>query len=452
MSRLTAPAIVLLGAAISALLGRLTIPDALYGWDAYPLIAAARFESIGAFFGTFTEELMDGRYPDGSFYRPVLHLMLGLEYAISGLEPSTFGIVDAAVAVLAALFVALCATRLGAPRIAAGLAGAFVLLNPAADHVTWFMPRRPESLVVLFTSATLCAQLRPDEAGRPGKPHRSRIALSFLLALLASSSKETGILVLPLVLLLHALERGAKGALRASAPVAAAVLLFVAVRTAVLGGLGGHPESSLTNVADVFSHVRSQFALVLGLSGATLALATVPIALAAAFGVARKDTRVATLVPLVWLLGNLALSAVSGVQRPWYAYQILAPVALIAAAGSTVRGPRLALHLAVGVVLFLPLARSSVASNRSAIDQSAHRFLVSFADATLAARPGNMIVVEGFSTIASSPRINLFLHAPYSLEAYAELIGAPPTQCALPHERPTPTRGVVTVVLSGDGS
>ncbi|MEO0661747.1 MAG: serine/threonine-protein kinase, partial [Planctomycetota bacterium] len=50
--------------------------------------------------------------------------------------------------------------------------------------------------------------------------------------------------------------------------------------------------------------------------------------------------RAAVLVPITWLAGNVALSAVSGVERPWYAFQLLAPLALIAASTSALRGPR----------------------------------------------------------------------------------------------------------------
>ncbi|MEL6908447.1 MAG: hypothetical protein AAFP22_23760, partial [Planctomycetota bacterium] len=227
---MTRTALVLVAAAVVAVLtGRLAVPGALYGWDAYPLIAAARFDSTGAFFGTFAEELMDGRYPEGSFYRPVLHLMLGFEHAVGGLAPGVYGAVDALVAVLAAGAVALAARRLGAHDVAAGLAGAFVLLNPAADHVMWFMPRRPESLAVLFTAGTIAVQRAASDERAP------RRALTFALALLACGSKESGVLVALLVVALHACERGLGAALRSSAPVLAAVALFVAVRTAVLG-------------------------------------------------------------------------------------------------------------------------------------------------------------------------------------------------------------------------
>ena len=51
--------------------------DGLLGWDAYPMIAAH-----GSALDAFGTELMDGRYPDGRFYRPVASLSVALDRAI----------------------------------------------------------------------------------------------------------------------------------------------------------------------------------------------------------------------------------------------------------------------------------------------------------------------------------------------------------------------------------
>ena len=60
---------------------------ALLGWDSYPLILAGRMQSAAEFAATFSEELMDGAYPLGHFWRPVVHLSFGVDYALGGLEP-----------------------------------------------------------------------------------------------------------------------------------------------------------------------------------------------------------------------------------------------------------------------------------------------------------------------------------------------------------------------------
>jgi hypothetical protein len=51
----------------------------LMGWDTYPLIAASRIQDLGDFLGSFTEELMDGRYPAGHFYRPITNLSFAFD-------------------------------------------------------------------------------------------------------------------------------------------------------------------------------------------------------------------------------------------------------------------------------------------------------------------------------------------------------------------------------------
>lgn len=447
MQRLTIPLILLASAAAAFLLGRLTIPGALYGWDSYPLIAASRFDSVGAFFGTFAEELMDGRYPKGAFFRPVLHLMLGAEYAAGGAAPWVYGLVNVVVAMGAGVAVALAARRLGIAAVAAGLAGGFLLLNPLADHVTWFMPRRPESLVVLFTGLALAVQRKPGESGA------AKLGLGFLCALLSAGSKESGVLVAPLVVTLHLFERGVKGGIKESLPVVLAVGLYMVARTIVLGGLGGHPESEMSNFAATHTFAAGQLELAYGIEGG-LALAGVlaPLALIPLLGLPRKESRVAVLVPLVWLLGNLVLVALSGVVRAWYAYQLIAPLALLAAAGSTLGRWRALPGLATAALLCLPIVRGGAAPDRTEIEETNERFLASYAEMVQGAKAGDTMRITGWRKAGVYPRVQLFLQARYSLEAYSELLDVPPTRCLLMLDgRPfAPDMLTVVVVLAPD--
>ena len=59
----------------------------LMGWDTYPTIAASRVRDLGDLLGGFSEELMDGRYPGGHFYRPLTNLVFALDHALWGLRP-----------------------------------------------------------------------------------------------------------------------------------------------------------------------------------------------------------------------------------------------------------------------------------------------------------------------------------------------------------------------------
>ena len=68
----------------------------LWGWDVYPLIAAGRIEGVGGLVGTFREELMDGRYPLGRYWRPLVHLSFGFDHALWGLDPRGYHLTDLA--------------------------------------------------------------------------------------------------------------------------------------------------------------------------------------------------------------------------------------------------------------------------------------------------------------------------------------------------------------------
>ncbi|HEY5659002.1 MAG TPA: hypothetical protein VIY27_14540, partial [Myxococcota bacterium] len=66
----------------------------LLGHDVYPMIAASRIQSASDLVGTFSEPLMDGRFPKGDFYRPVTNLSFALDYALWGLTPFGYHLTD----------------------------------------------------------------------------------------------------------------------------------------------------------------------------------------------------------------------------------------------------------------------------------------------------------------------------------------------------------------------
>lgn len=213
----------------------------LMGFDSYPLILTARIDSWGSFLGTFTEELMDGRY-HGSYYRPVLNLSFALDHLLWGLKPVGYQLTGALLygacaGSIGALMARLLRERLGAGVLAATL---FFLLHDSHFEVIPVPARRPELLCGLFACISLGNQLRAQSL-------QKRWAVGpALWMLLAAGSKETGyalpaISVLAVVLysplptvrerLFHGLRTGlVHGVL---------VLGLLAARVSVLGGLGG---------------------------------------------------------------------------------------------------------------------------------------------------------------------------------------------------------------------
>ncbi|MFC1573158.1 hypothetical protein ACFL6M_06120 [Candidatus Eisenbacteria bacterium] len=218
----------------------------LLGWDTYPIIVTSRVQSFGDFLGSFTEKLMDGRYA-GDFYRPVLNLSFAVDHAIWNLRPFGYQLTNLLLFLACAASLTLLARRLiGSSSIVAPLGTlVFFLLHPTHFEVIPAPARRPELLACLFMTMSLAWQLSPRAL--------SAVRASWkpaLLALLAFGSKETA-LVLPLLsficVYLYSPQRTAslrlRHAVKALLPHIAALALALAVRFAVLGGMGGHAST-----------------------------------------------------------------------------------------------------------------------------------------------------------------------------------------------------------------
>lgn len=137
----------------------------MLGWDGWPLVQAGRLTGPGDLFGTFGEELLDGRYPFGHFYRPVTHLVFGLDHALYGLNPVGYHRTDLVLSALTAILLAAVARRLfgrGALAVAA-IAAALFVLHPVQLEILAAPARRADTLALLFTLACLWSQPRTGE-------------------------------------------------------------------------------------------------------------------------------------------------------------------------------------------------------------------------------------------------------------------------------------------------
>lgn len=213
----------------------------LMGFDSYPVILSARIGSWADFLGTFSEELMDGRY-SGHYYRPMLNLSFALDYALWGLgawgyqltATLLFGACGGALAWLLA--------RMLGGRVGAGvLAGAlFFFLHDSHFEVIPVPARRPEMLCALFACLSLASQLG-DKSLRKNWPWIPAVWM-----LLAAASKETGY-ALPALSVLAvfmyspavSLRERALAALRVGAVHAVMIAALLIARVSVLGGMGG---------------------------------------------------------------------------------------------------------------------------------------------------------------------------------------------------------------------
>ena len=324
----------------------------LLGMDSYPIILTSRVQSLGDLWGNFSERLMDGYYP-ADFYRPLLNLSFALDYALWGLSAAGYQLSNVlyfagCAAALYAFLISRPATRAWSPQGGSRPAGyalvgvSFFLFHPLQFEVLPFPPRRPELLCSMFVLLALAAEAHSG--------WRSRV-LSGAATLLALASKETAA-ILPALVFFRVLlypgpdQRRVGGvgdeqrlrwftAGRRAGLSAVSVVVYLAARFAVLGGMGGRgsitpaivleaiPENLVTLLRTVTfpaspdSWTMAGIWLLLGL----------PLLIAAIWR--RGSDRQPWLTDLgfsaVWLVLLASIYSLSGRLSPWYTAMAIVP-------------------------------------------------------------------------------------------------------------------------------
>jgi hypothetical protein len=447
-------------AAVAALTWHPVLDLELLGWDTYPMIAAAGLQTGAELLGSFGQELMDGRYPVAHYWRPVAHLSFALDHELWGLEPRGYHMSDLALLCIAAALVCILTARLvragrGAAAVGAAVAGLAFALHPLHFEVLSVPARRADSLAVVFTLAAVLLQLHRAHGGGPGWSFAAGAACAAAVA-----SKESGVLAVGLVVALETTHRGRRPleVVRATRPALAFTVLALVLRAAALGGLGGSARSSLgAGLVDapelvlIYGQVLVLPRTVVGIAGADVwALAVVAAVAAllvlltrrsAASGAdqARPGTREVVPFLLLWVVAAVLITGASGVFQVWYAFPLLAAWAL--ALGVTAglgldaarHGPRpagvAALVLALGCtaigaagsMLFDPAPELIRASRVQ------REFLDRFELRLAGRRRGGTVTLDqaprSLTTVDERGMVrHVYLLAPYSLEAYADLV------------------------------
>ncbi len=431
----------------------------ILGWDSFPMILSSRAETVSELVGSFSEELMGGLYPHARYFRPLANLSLATDHAIWGLEPFGYHLTDLLL-LLAALG---CVWALGRSLFGGGLAPllavALVAHHPVQIEALPVTARRPDTLAVLFTLLALLAIPKPGCRGA-----RLRSFLAALLPALAVSSKEAGIVALPLVFLYRAfasdegvLARRITRAAIGSAPAAAAVGLALAARVAVLGGMGGPSDAPLEArgldswlatlglLPKILLVPRPVFAGIL--ANRLLAFAAWALLAGSLLWAWRRTP--ADPAPAQWTDGRrigflacwlavvLALPVLSGGFQWWYGVPALAPLGLLLGAvarsaavqiGSARRLEGIALAAAAAVLLALPLRFAPLVYDYPewrALDAWQSRFLAQFRSAVEAAEPGASLRISGLpmrqAPLGRAGVQSAWGLSDYSVQAYARL-------------------------------
>jgi hypothetical protein len=460
----------------------------LLGWDSYPLVAAGRVADAGELAGTFGEELMDGRYPLGRYWRPLVHLSFALDHALWGLAPRGYHATDLALLSLNAVLVALLAGKLLGRRVGF-LAGLYFVLHPVHADVLWAPARRADALALACTLAALVASL--SFGARPWL-RRAAVAAACAAAL---GSKESGAVALPLVALLQTLlapqRERVRRAAREGGLAVAAVTAVLALRTAVLGGLGGARGGELSGALAGFPAALARYAVAafggaglrvgvpVGLGFALAALVAAAVALLVGWFLRRPDgTRWSPLdrLPLfafvaAWFLVLASVTALAGAERGWYELPFAALNALFLGAALALAsdalersrrrraGPAVvtALALLVGWPALAALLRPGrfLAPELAQASAAQREFLARLERELERSEPGRRIELDRFpmELRCADPGLDgrartVTALSPYGVEAYVELV-APRHRGAkaVPYARPSPAGGAEVVLV-----
>lgn len=327
----------------------------LLGYDGYATILASRIQSPSDFIGTFTELMMDGRFPVGDFYRPMGNLSLAVDYAFWGTQ--TFGYQLTSMLLWCATIVALyrlTGRLLGGGRAWFGpaLAALFFALHPACLSILPYPARRTETLMLLFVALALLAAPRASAS-----EDRRRQLAAGLFALFALASKETGIIAVPLVFLhqlievdAHDLRHRLARAISATAPAIVFCGLFLIAHSFVVGGIGGYRIGSEVSYPSKLFDFGPQYLTTTFCSGAFDAAGTrgpLTLAISSALAVMvtwrllmeRREvgdqtacaprTTLAITLAIVWFAASIGLACTSMQFSPRYVMPMTFSVGLL---------------------------------------------------------------------------------------------------------------------------
>jgi tetratricopeptide (TPR) repeat protein len=173
-------------------------------------------------------------------YRPLSVATLSATHAVAGLDPVPYRATGIALQAAASLLVLALALRLGASRLAAGLAAAWFAAHPVHVETVMFVVNREEAMASIAVLSALLVLAVPPPAGW------KRVAGASGLLAMGVLSKETAV-VLPAMALLRPLADapGHTGRrwpdVRAFLALTAVVAAYFVLRFAVFGRFMGGP-------------------------------------------------------------------------------------------------------------------------------------------------------------------------------------------------------------------
>lgn len=333
----------------------------------------------------------------GYFYRPISYLSLWLDERLFGFDPLAYHIHSLVLLAITGLLLAKLVHRLAHDAWLALLAGGLFVLSPVATSTSAWIAAAYEDVQggVLYLGCLLAFVVYRQE----GKRWHYAAALGMGFA--ATFSKET-MATLPLTLL--AVDRLAgtanfsrRGSVPAVLPFFALLGCFLALRTYMLGGIGGYPylPTTMFSAMRAFLHLphvlAGEIPKVLPVAPHWTAAAVVFLA-ASALAARPKRTMILAALTLLLLLPSLPIlgTCLSG---PRHMFVAAMPVAIMLGDGihgvlaSAFRPIRLGGAVVSLVVASLFVANSSALARAHATQAASERVVTSTAWATLCSIP-----------------------------------------------------------------
>ena len=218
--------------------------------DRHAIVENDHIRSLGNIPSFLTHPEYFSRDADKAMYRPLFLTSMALNYAWSGADTASYHLVSILLHALTSILVWLLFLELRLSACLALLGAALFAAHPLATEPVNYVSSRSELMVALFVLASLWLYLRSDP--RQALPRRR--ALVFLRAgsiacfAAALGSKEVGIMLLPLLVLVDRLgERGWRSQVATYAPygvLAGIYLLYI--RSFVGTALAGDPVRSMS--------------------------------------------------------------------------------------------------------------------------------------------------------------------------------------------------------------
>ncbi len=215
--------------------------------DTTKLIVSSRVLNVGDAVELFTQPMMyEADFTDiALFYRPIASLSYAIDYAVWGLDPTGYHLTNLVLHGVVVVLVAIVVTEITNDSIVGQLSAVLVALHPLMAEVVPAAPRRHDIVMAIFVLGSLTLYIRSKN--KTASDGRANLVGALVLYALALGAKEPALLVPGLLFVWTAIQQYDTGpynalrtAVRAVIPFGVVTVVYLAVRVAVLGGLGGY--------------------------------------------------------------------------------------------------------------------------------------------------------------------------------------------------------------------